>query len=86
MIFVKDPGELLDYQIDWSSWLGTDTITASTWAVVDATKVATSYLGAITTVWISGGILGAKPRATNTITTAGGRTGVRSIDLEISAK
>ena len=86
MTFVKDPGEVLDYQIDWAAWLGTDTITSSTWTVTGATKVATSSLNAVTTVWVSGGTLGVPARATNTVVTAGGRTGVRSVDISIEAK
>lgn len=86
MTFQKDPGELLDYQIDWALWLGTDTITTSTWVVTGATKVATTALNAVTTVWVSGGVLGTPARATNTIVTTGGRTGVRSIDISIETR
>jgi hypothetical protein len=32
----KDPDETVDYSVDWSRFLGTDTITSATWFVKDA--------------------------------------------------
>ena len=32
----KDPDEIVDYTVDWSRFLGTATITASTWFIQDA--------------------------------------------------
>ena len=29
--FIKDPDAVLDYQADWSDWLGDDTISSSSW-------------------------------------------------------
>ena len=48
MNFSKDPHSVLDYVVNWSLWLGTDTITTSEWIVptgltkVDDSKTATS--------------------------------------------
>ena len=37
----KDPDELLDYSVDWSRFLGSDTISAVTWYVYDEDDVKT---------------------------------------------
>jgi nitrous oxidase accessory protein NosD len=37
----KDPQETLDYSIDWSRFLGTDTITGITWFISGASGVDT---------------------------------------------
>lgn len=78
--FTKDPDAVLDYQIDWSDWLGADTISASTWAAdtgitVDSETETTTAA----TVWLSGGTAGDDYVVTNEIVTAGGRTEQRSL-------
>jgi hypothetical protein len=42
----KDPDEILDYSIDWSRFLGTDTIDSVTWFVNDADGVKTQLSAA----------------------------------------
>jgi len=78
--FKKDPGETLDYRIDWSDWLGDgETISTSTWtAEAGITKGADSKTDTTTTVWLSGGTAGSTYRIEDTVTTNGSRTGVRS--------
>ena len=40
-MFFKDPGSITAYTIDWAPWLGTDTISSSTWIVpVGITKTS----------------------------------------------
>lgn len=77
--FQKDPDEVLDYQVNWSEWLGADTITTSTWTVqtgiTDGLKTNTSTT---TTIWLSGGTAGVEYEIKNKIVTAGGRTAERS--------
>jgi len=65
-VFTKDSDETLDYQIDWSSWLGTDTISTSTW-VVDSgiTKVSDTNTTTTTVIWLSGGSDGTDVSSTN---------------------
>lgn len=71
----KDPVAILDYTIDWSEWLDTDTITSSTWeASTGITITATSGTTTATTVWLSGGTAMTKYEITNQISTLGGRT------------
>jgi hypothetical protein len=76
---VKDPTAVLDYTIDWSAWLGTDTLAAIVWtiptglaagAAANTTTTATQWMGACT--------LGATYTVTNHVTSAGGRQDSRS--------
>lgn len=80
----KDPSDFADYQIDWSLLLAGDTIVGSTWvAPVGFTLSSLSFTATTTTVWLSGGAVGVQQIA-NTITTAGGRTFERSVDLTVA--
>jgi hypothetical protein len=83
--FVKDPDAVLDYKIDWSAWLGTDTITASQWLSEDEALVIDSEEASDTetVVWLSGGEIRKRHLVTNRITTADGRTNDRSIRISI---
>lgn len=78
---LKDPNATLDYGFDWAKWLGTDTITTSTWVVTGATKNSDTHDTTTTTVWLSGGIVGTQIVATNHIVTAGGRTDDRTMTI-----
>lgn len=40
----KDPGEQLDYSIDWSRYLDTDTISSVVWKVEDADGVKQTWV------------------------------------------
>jgi hypothetical protein len=87
-IFSKDPAELLDYTFDWSQWLNTgDTILTatcfpSTGIVIEhVTTQATKVIA-----WVSGGTNGNIEKVTCNITSVQGRTGIRTIGLEIKTK
>ena len=84
---IKDPDAVLDYSIDWSAWLGSDTITTSDWIVAgadsDLAVDSDSKSTTAATVWLSGGTLGLTYTMTNRITTADGRTDHRSISVQI---
>ena len=85
--FNKDPDAKLDYQIDWSTWLGTDTISTSSWAVdTGLTKVSESNTTTTATVWLSGGTLNQEYSAINTVVTAAGRTDQRTITIMLVEK
>jgi hypothetical protein len=88
--FDKDPHEVLDYQIDWSEWLDgdtPDTIDTSTWHVPDGITMDTDANTTTTaTIWLSGGTAGEVYTVTNHITTAGGRTGERSINIKVKER
>ncbi len=85
----KDPGEKLDYSMDWTAWLAGDTIAASSWTVpagITQTTPDPSFTATTTTIWLAGGTVGKTYELTNTVTTAGGRIGVRSVDEAIVQK
>lgn len=96
----KDPNEVLDYDIDWSSRLlsadeiaaGTttpaDTIATSTFTLPGGSLVANSslYTSTRTKVWLSGGDEGASYDVLNRITTAGGRTMDQTVKLKVKSK
>ena len=66
--FVKDPDATLDYIIDWSEWLDTDTISTSTWTVpTGLTNVSDSNTTTTATIWLSGGTAGQRYTVSNRI-------------------
>ena len=85
--FYKDPDAILDYQIDWTAWLGSDTIATSTWTVpTGITKVTSTNTTLTATIWVSGGTVDTSYMLANKIVTAGGRTEERSIWINVGQK
>jgi len=92
--FTKDPQAVLDYGFDWSDsdnggpWLETgDTVSTSTWDVpAGITKDSDSKTTTATTIWLSGGTVGAKYKITNHIVTVNGRTDERSFYIKMESK
>lgn len=83
----KDPNAVLDYLIDWSAFLGTDTIATSTWIVpTGITKDSDTRTTTTTTIWLSSGTAGHTYELTNRITTAGGRTDDRTVLIAVLEK
>jgi hypothetical protein len=73
--FVKDPNAVLDFVINWATWLGADTIVTSSWTVgTGITKDSDSNTTTTATVWLSGGTANTKYECVNRIVTAAGRT------------
>jgi hypothetical protein len=84
--FIKDPGAVLDYSIEWSKWLAGDQIQTSTWTVSDPGGIEAandSNTATRTTVWLSGGVAGQSCKVTNCITTSGGRTDEWSVTIQV---
>ncbi len=81
----KGPGENLDYQIDWSDWLGTDTITGSPTWTIPAGLVAGTVSNTTTTAnqFLSGGEIGQDYPIDHTIVTAAGRTASRRFIVQV---
>ena len=80
----KDPQAVLDYGLNWATWLGTDTISSSSWTVpAPLTKDSDSSTSTLASIWLSGGIAGSSYNVTNTIITAAGRTDERSIRVVV---
>lgn len=73
--FTKDPQAVLDYVINWATWLDGDTISASTWTVPDGLTqpFVSSATTTTATVWLGGGTVDTAYNVVNHITTAGGR-------------
>ena len=86
--YEKDPAAVLDYSIDWTSWLPTgDAFATATWSTSDAALVveaspAPSLASGIATAWLSGGSAGIRYTATCQITTTAGRIDERSIEIK----
>lgn len=81
-IFTKSVPGILDFTIDYASWLGVDTISASSWAA-DAGITIDSDTNTTTTATavISGGTAGRKYEVVNQITTASGLVDRRKITV-----
>lgn len=85
--FKKDPDAVLDYVVDWSEWLDDDTITASEWTVPDGIeKDSDTHTTTATTIWLSGGTLGATYTLVNHITTAAGRENDQTIKIKVRSQ
>ena len=85
--FIKDPDAVLDYTVDWSDWLGSDTISSSSWTVPSGiTKDSDSNTDTTATIWLSSGKNGKTYEIVNRIVTAGGRTDDRTIIIEVMDK
>lgn len=87
--FTKDPDAILDYVIDWSSWLATgDTIVASTWISSDAALVvdSSSFTATNATAVVSGGDNRRRYSLTNRVTTAAGLVDDRTITIRIAQR
>ena len=72
--FIKDPDSVLDYTVDWETWLDGDTISASSWTIpVGLTEDSDTFGDSTATVWLSDGAIGKRYNIVNHITTAAGR-------------
>lgn len=85
--FLKDPDAVLDYMVDWSDWLDSDTISTSTWTVTTGiTEDSDTKSDTTTTIWLSGGTVGTEYELVNRIVTAGGREDDRTIMIKVQEK
>ena len=94
----KDPDSVMDYGVDHSAWLDTDTISASEWLIdntlitapgqtVNGLTAGTSTFDATTTtIWLSGGTELSTYDLTNRVTTAAGRTDDRTMTVRVRQK
>lgn len=83
----KDPNATLDYTINWSSWLTTDTISTVVWTVeTGLTVTATTNTTTTATLWVSGGEVGTEYTATCRVTTTAGRIDERSIAIRVAQR
>jgi len=83
----KDPNDVLDYAIDWSGWLGDDTIASVEWISADGLAVDKAVVvGAVATAWLSGGITGRSCRVTCRVCTAAGRQCDQSLRIFVTER
>jgi hypothetical protein len=92
---IKDPRAELNYTIDWTDWLGSDTITASTWSITtySTSTVNTSALTQVnasiavgskkTTITVNSGTVGNIYNVRNTIDTANDLTESRAFRIKV---
>lgn len=85
--FTKDPDALLDYGLDWTDWLGDDTLLTSVWVIPAGIAKAAEVTTATTTlIWLSGGTAGVRYTCTNRVVTVGGRMDDRSIQINVDER
>lgn len=81
-IYLKDPGEKLNYTENWADYLGAQTISSSSWSVpTGITQDSVSNTSSAATIWLTGGTHGQEYVITNQITTSGGQIAERSIKI-----
>lgn len=81
----KDPEAVLDFTVDWATWLGVDTISGTpTWTVpTGLTKDSQTNTTTTATAWLSGGSVGQDYVVECKIATAAGRTDERSFVVKV---
>lgn len=86
----KATGETVDYAIDWSDRLGSDTISSSSWSIsgpdTSLSVSIDSTSGDITSARITGGTFGKTYKVKNTIITTAGQTFDQTVLLEVSVR
>lgn len=83
----KSPEDVLDYSIDWSSWLGEDTLTSAQWSSDDGvTLESSSITDTSSVVWISGGESDTVYAIKCVIETSLGRKCARTINIKVKSK
>lgn len=82
---VKDEDAILDFEFDWSEWLGpSEEITSSLIiASPGITVQGDTYSALAATVWLAGGTAGYPYTVTNRITTNQGRTDDRTMTIRV---
>lgn len=82
----KDPGERLDYVLNWVAPLQLDVIVTSTWTISDPGLITTlnTHTANTTTIWLSGGTANTQYQVTNTITTTAGRVFDQTVNIRVA--
>lgn len=78
----KDPDELVDYSVDWSRFLDTDSIQSATWFIHDASDVKTEVSNSQTVNGLQF-IIGTLPTATPNVATARFGLGTNNVKYKI---
>ena len=85
LTFEKDPSDVIDFPVDFTQFLQTDTILSRTVTVEDVTLDSSTLSGNVVTCWISGGTAGTTGVVTINIVTnnAVPRTIERSFKVDV---
>ena len=84
--FLKVPSDVMDYAFDWSTWLGTDTISSDDVTVeTGITKDSDTSTTTKVTVWLSGGTDDTDYKVTSKVVTAEGRTKSKYMVIKVRA-
>ena len=80
----KDPAAVLDYTVNWETWLEEDAISTATWTVPSGlTKDSDAKSTTIATVWLSGGTVGENYEVICHIVSVAGREDDRTIRINV---
>lgn len=88
-LFYKDPNAVLDYAVDWSTWLATgETISTYTVAVDSSLITISTYSmsSGVVKAWLSGGNVGQTYAVTVKVVTSGSRTDERSFKVKVKER
>ena len=87
---MKDPGSTLDYTIDWTNWLGSDTVSSVSYTLDSGITTSTAIGGSATAttstttrVNITGGTAGTIYNVKAEMTTTEGRVVVRNFRVKV---
>lgn len=85
--FIKDPAAVLDYEMNWSTWLAGDVIESAVFSTTTGLqKVSETFTNTTARVWIGGGTEGTRYDVTCQVTTTGGRTDRRTFRISVKAR
>lgn len=86
--FRKDPDALLDYKVDWQSWLGSDTIVSAAVSAESGIIAAANSVsaGVSHVIWVSAGTVGQEYTITSRVWTSAGRRNDQSFIISIEEK
>jgi hypothetical protein len=91
----KDPSAVLFYQVDWTAWLGTDSIQGTPTITItggdglltlNPNGHSTAAAAGVVTFWLGAGTAGQFYTVACEITTAAGRTDSRTFLLEVATR
>jgi hypothetical protein len=80
----KDPSDVIDISVDWADFLGEDAIASVVWTVSPTGALAVdtqSNTDTVATAWVSGGVASVTYSLACKITSVGGRTVERSLEI-----
>jgi len=86
--FIKDPQAVLDFNWDWSAWLGEGEAITDKTVTPDAglTVNSSSINGGVVAAWLAGGVAGITYTVACTISTSAGRTETRRIQIVVAMR